>query len=429
MYRLFLLIIVAITVNLSVLAQGNIGSPYTRYGIGDINSNPIIRNSGMGGLAYTTPYKNGINTINPAGIARIDTLTFIFDIGFSGGLRQYQISEPPLTNSRQDAQLLYLNFGFSILKKWKMAVGVSPFSNVGYDITANDTTLNANRNYEMSGNGGLSKVFWSNAYSPVENLSLGMNLTYLFGNIGHYNSIVFKEPKEGFLDLIEESNTNISDFNIELGIQYDLKLNSKNKLTIGALYSHNSNLNSSQDLRIYNKFKNTTIQDSAAIMLKERYDYKGKVSLPMTIGLGLGYTFDNKLYVGVDYTLKNWKGAQFYERVDDLKNGTLVAVGIEYTPAGYRGNPNTFWHAVSYRFGTHFDQNYFKILGNQTPINDFGMSFGLGLPMRRSRTCFDVSLKLGQRGTFDNNLIKEKYLIVGIGFNLNDIWFVKRKFD
>ncbi|PLX06787.1 MAG: hypothetical protein C0596_13870 [Marinilabiliales bacterium] len=65
----------------------------------------------------------------------------------------------------------------------------------------------------------------------------------------------------------------------------------------------------------------------------------------------------------------------------------------------------------------------------ETAINDFGISFGLGLPMKRSRTSFNLSMELGQRGSLENNLIKENYAIIGISFNLAETWFVKRRID
>jgi hypothetical protein len=49
--------------------------------------------------------------------------------------------------------------------------------------------------------------------------------------------------------------------------------------------------------------------------------------------------------------------------------------------------------------------------------------------MKRSKTSFNLSLQLGQRGSLENNLIKENYAIFGLSFNLAEMWFVKSKFD
>ena len=57
------------------------------------------------------------------------------------------------------------------------------------------------------------------------------------------------------------------------------------------------------------------------------------------------------------------------------------------------------------------------------------MSFGLGLPLRKTKSEINLSVEVGERGTTNNNLIKEQFLRFQIGLSLSDIWFVKRKYD
>ena len=127
--------------------------------------------------------------------------------------------------------------------------------------------------------------------------------------------------------------------------------------------------------------------------------------------------------------MQNWSNATFFGQMDNLSNSTLMSLGFEYLPGGSRGSVFKYWDGVAFRGGLHYNQNYFKLSTGETPINDFGISFGLGLPMKRSKTSFNVSLQVGQRGTLENSLIKENYAIVGISFNLSEMWFVKSKFD
>jgi hypothetical protein len=35
-----------------------------------------------------------------------------------------------------------------------------------------------------------------------------------------------------------------------------------------------------------------------------------------------------------------------------------------------------------------------------------------------------VGLELGQRGTLKNNLVRERYFLFTLSFNLHDIWFI-----
>jgi len=57
------------------------------------------------------------------------------------------------------------------------------------------------------------------------------------------------------------------------------------------------------------------------------------------------------------------------------------------------------------------------------------VSFGFGIPVKKSRTKYDVSFTLGQRGTTDNSLLKEQFVKFGLSVSYDGIWFVKRKYD
>jgi hypothetical protein len=62
-------------------------------------------------------------------------------------------------------------------------------------------------------------------------------------------------------------------------------------------------------------------------------------------------------------------------------------------------------------------------------LSDSGISFGLGLPFKGDKTSFNMACNIGQRGTLDNNLIREKYLFLSFSVTLHDFWFYKRKFE
>jgi hypothetical protein len=62
-------------------------------------------------------------------------------------------------------------------------------------------------------------------------------------------------------------------------------------------------------------------------------------------------------------------------------------------------------------------------------LKDFGITFGMGLPLKRSKTSFNLAFEWGQRGTTDNSLIKENYMRLTMNLTLHEYWFMKRKFD
>lgn len=427
MYKPLLTAVIILSVSTAILAQGRVGSPYTRYGIGDINNSTLIRNNSMGGLSYTLPYHNSINFINPAGTSGIDSLTFIFDFGLNGGIRSYSITNPASSQIKSDYQLSHILFGFAITKWWKSSMGIMPFSNVGYSIKARDVEFGVPKDYLYAGTGGLNKVMWNNSFVPFKNLSVGINGSFLFGKIYQSNALDFDDDSGAYLNVIEQNIIKINDFTFDVGFNYTININNKNAIYVAGVYGYNSNLNSERNTLVYN-----TLSTGSSAVVDTIYQSEkeaGTIGLPQKTGFGLGYSYSDKFYFGVDYSIQNWKNAEFFGIIDTLSNGSFLSFGTEYNPAGRFGSPFKYWQGVSYRAGFHLNETFFKLSNGETPISDFGISFGLGLPMKRSKTSFNLSVQLGQRGSLENNMIKENYAIFGLSFNLAEMWFVKSKFD
>jgi hypothetical protein len=82
---------------------------------------------------------------------------------------------------------------------------------------------------------------------------------------------------------------------------------------------------------------------------------------------------------------------------------------------------------VTYRLGAYYDQTYIKINGNQ--VNAAGITFGMSLPIFRWYNAVTWSVDLGQRGSLDNGMVRERYAQFNLNFNLHDMWFIKKKYN
>ncbi len=98
---------------------------------------------------------------------------------------------------------------------------------------------------------------------------------------------------------------------------------------------------------------------------------------------------------------------------------------------------SSYWDRVTYRGGLRFEKIGLAVDGsgtgaNFTSIDDFGMSFGLGLPLKQLSTV-NLGFEYGKRGTTSNNLIEENYFNVRLSLSLTASgaqgWFRKRKID
>jgi len=82
---------------------------------------------------------------------------------------------------------------------------------------------------------------------------------------------------------------------------------------------------------------------------------------------------------------------------------------------------------VVYRAGVRFEGTGLNI--NDQAINEFGISFGVGLPMGNTFSNANIGVEFGKRGTTSENLIQENFINFQLSFSFNDRWFQKRRFN
>ncbi len=159
--------------------------------------------------------------------------------------------------------------------------------------------------------------------------------------------------------------------------------------------------------------------------------------MPNSYGIGVSLTIYEKLTWNTDIRYQEWSKVKFFNENQQLRNTWFMGSGIEYIPDPYKFY--NYWEMVNYRFGGYYHQTYLTI--NQTAINEYGINFGIGLPITRTNKgestmirrklppMINLAFSYGSRGSLNNNMIKEHFYQFSIALNLYDIWFVKRKFN
>jgi hypothetical protein len=172
--------------------------------------------------------------------------------------------------------------------------------------------------------------------------------------------------------------------------------------------------------------------------LKEQFGAKATIKLPGHINFGVIAGKNNRWKAGFDFKYQFWSKYQGYESgaVSKLSNSFRVGLGGEYFPLG-KGKSN-FFKTLKYRAGFYYTRTNITI-GNQS-INEFGTSFGIGIPLiirvgnneglmeKYLVHPFNIGIEAGSRGTVRDNLIQETFIRLKFGVSLNDRWFVKRKY-
>lgn len=413
-------------INCTLLSFGQTGasSPYSNFGIGDLVPVANSRTNAMGGVGYALRSPLSINPANPASYTAFDSLSFVFEGGFYGNFSTLSTSatEEPASN----AGLSHLYLGFPVTKWYRASFGIMPYSSVGYrihDIQPDPVMGRALRVYE--GDGGLNQYFMGNGFKLGKNFSLGVNIIYMAGKLERTRLLNFPDSIYT-LNTRVTNTTSVGDLNFSAGIQYHPILKNGDRFTAGLVYGHAKELNAtSEDLveTLFGGIDNGSEYSTDTVSYNENME--GKIKLPMTVGFGLGYEKPEKFTVSAEGSYSNWSDYTFYGRSDSLRNSFRMATGLEFIPDNR--SISGYWKKVRYRVGFRYAQTYLKL--RETGIDEYAVSFGLGLPLRRLATTIHLGGEFGSRGTTDQNLIRDSFFRFSLGISISERWFVVPKYD
>jgi long-subunit fatty acid transport protein len=406
----------------TVFSQNRTNSPYSLYGVGLVNNIFDAKSAGMGGIAFGMREDANVNFSNPASYTALSPKSFTFNAGMYASTGS--LASVTGTDKVSNATMNYLMFGFQVTKGWNTSMGLVPYSNseFNYGALIEDDVLGQQAQTSV-GSGGINKFFWGNAFQLTKNLSVGVNAGFLFGSIN-------KESQRIFIDTTTFLNTSVvkdiivKDFEFSFGVQYQKQLKNELMLTVGAVFSPKVNIKAERDYLV-RSFSQTAIgvdfyQDT--IIMEN--DTKGNLVLPTKFGAGLMLEKPGKWRAGLDIEMENWSEYREYGVADSLNNSFRIALGGEYIPD--RNNVYSYFKRMAYRAGMYYEKSNLTLRNNQ--INEYGISFGVGLPMKRSKSGFNLAVEIGQRGTTSANLIKEKYIRFRLGISLHQRWFEQRKY-
>lgn len=414
--------IVLILCGLSGFAQNNnTTSPYSRYGIGDLHHYGYGRTAAMGGASLGSRHSVQINSANPAAYDSNDSLSFIFDFGIDGTYSKYKSNLG--TMNANDVNFRYFSLSWPVTKWLGMGTGIQPFSDMGYEVGYNSVEPGiGNVYYSYQGEGTTSKAFYGTSINPVKGLSLGANLNYIFGRINKNTTVGFDNTDLFYITKTE--GTRLRDFTLTYGLQYDLELKKDQFLTLGVTFEKQAEITVLH--RLF-ELKSITIGSSSLTdTLQFVPEGKDKIKLPTTFGIGLSYNKINKLEINADYYYAGWSKSTFMGQPDELiTNQSRISAGFEYIPQAM--SIRSYLQRVRYRAGIHHENSYLML--NNKQIKEFGISFGAGFPLPKSKSTGNFAVEFGKKGTVKDNLVRENYMKLSLYLNFYDYWFVKRKFD
>lgn len=374
----------------------------------------------MGGLSIFSDSIH-VNLQNPAGYGRLRLTTYT--VGASN--TSVELESETESGSTNNTSLDYLAIGIPA-KKFGFGLGLIPYSAVGYNILDRNEEEGTAARY--SGKGGLNKVFLSTGYSFNENISIGAEVNYNFGNIQNKNIFVRQGLQFGSREI---NRSDLSGFSFKVGLDYERMLNENLQLNFGAHYTPQSDLSSENRRELATiLFSPTGVEFAADKRDIEVEDTELTLPSSYTVGAGIGKP--RKWFLGLEHT--NTAESDFSNRSFTLEGANYEAASKYKVGGFYIPNYNSLTSYLSrivYRGGFRMEETGLVLQGE--PIEEFGMSFGVGLPVGNRTNDFfsnvNIGFEYGQRGTTNSGLIKENFFNAMISLSLNDRWFVQRKFE
>ncbi len=402
----------------SSVAQTSTFSPYSLYGIGLETFRGDIASRSFGSLS-TYSNVSAPNYLNPASYSDVKLTSL--GVGLSYTTANIKAEEGTGSGSATTFDYLALTIPAG---KFGIGFGFKPYRSVGYNF---ETIIEGDENdgvNSFEGSGNVNRIYLATGGKIVKGFKLGLELQYNFGRL---EEEVLLELEELTFPARLINQSDIAGFSYTLSGIYDYKFKEDLNFRSTIIYSASGNIDSDNSRELSSV--QLSSDDFALTVDENDIDSEDRsFELPSTLTLGVSLSKARKWYLGTEVLIQN---------NNDYQDRFMDREGVNYVDAfGFKAGGfyipkfnslTSYLSKVTYRAGFRFQELGLEI--NGTDINEFGISFGLGLPLPRQLSTLDIGFEVGSRGETTDVLVKENFFTVSLGLSLGQKWFKKRKFD
>ena len=431
--RVFLLSVFLIISVCASAQSGTYGaySPYSIYGIGEISKQGTAYNKSMGGVGIAARNKRYINYLNPAAVTARDSLSFMADFGLSE--KNTVFSQNDVRSAKNTFNIYDFVMSFPIYRSSAFMVGITPFSDVGYDFSSIETKPEiigntGNITYDSYGTGSIYQIFAGAGATFWDRFSVGAELLFLFGNIDKVTNMNYSD--DSYRSLNSGNDLTIRGVTGKFGVQYEQKLGGNVSMIVGATYRMGTKM------RGYSTDYRYAVQSSVTDTLRYNQDTLNTAGLRFgdEIGIGISIKGGEKWSAEFNYLRSDWRksGMDNAPGFSTVGGSVFSSSFSQSFRAGFEIVPNRndiryYLKRCAYRAGVYYDQSYYRLDGRD--VNTIGLTLGVTLPVFRWYNGISLGVDLGQRASKKNDMIRERYAMFVVGFNIHDIWFQKPRYN
>ncbi len=415
-----LLMAAATSIPLILRAQSG-NSPYSLSGLGELAPRTSMYSLAMGGVGVSNSTPTALNLTNPALLSRNSVMSFEASYFSEAKI----VANTELSRRYSYGNIDYLAFAFPIIPtRVTLATGMMPYSKVNYRLIATNKLPFAPTfaEYLFEGSGGISQAFLSMGTSFFKRLHLGATANYNFGFVQtEIFSLLIDNHFTGGYIVGSFDRINVSALTYKLGSAYRQPVGKDKTINIGYTTDLEANMNATrlQSIQRKNVAGEIISTDTTFNGSIERIFMPHKQSFGISFEKAYAYTF------AIDYAFQPWSAYRGINQ-ENLADSWRLSIGAEIIPN--INSLTSYFARVAYRGGGYYALTPTVLNGQQ--IREFGINFGLALPVSRTFSAASFAATLGQRGTTENNLLRETFFRLSLGLTVNDpYWFQKRKIN
>ena len=410
----------ALIFSVGMAAQKQQDTPYSFFGVGTLFQAKTIEESMMGGIGTAISDPVHLNFSNPASLSGLRFTNFSVGVVNS----QTTISDAEVQQKTSVFSIPYVALGIPLGNKAGFTTGFRAKTAVGYALTDGDIASDEGL-YTYEGNGGSNSLFFSMGVRVFKGLSVGIEGAYVFGDL---ENTITHQQNEILYDTREKTTAVLRGFDTKLGLHYQGKVSKKQVYNLGMTFLKSKELKVTETSSFYSGFFSAdfeSVKNTLAPVTKE-----GSINNPLNTTLAIGYGELTKWYASIEYSFNDavtYNGSTLQNNVRQLKfdNYQRISLGGYFIPK--YNSLSSYFSRVVYRAGIKYENSGMYLDG--TEITDFGMSFGIGLPMGKGLSDLNIGVEYGIKGEVTDTLVEEKYINLKLSLSLGDKWFRKRKID
>lgn len=426
-------------------------NPYSQSGLGDEGGFGDAVFVGVGGIKSVMVDSTIVNFYNPSSYSFLAKGQPLVSLNVAG--RISKISEGDQSQTGSVGNLSHIALAFPVTKNFGFAVGLTPFSRKGYNLSTTQAVGSDSVTYMYRGVGTTQRVFSGVSYKLINSkktqFAVGGNLAYIFGSVSNERYSAFKGVTTAGLD---ENVFRMNSLYYDLGLTYKYSLDSlgRSNIVFGATYVPAQSLNATTDYALYSTGTDPFNRGAIIDTVTYNVGQKGSISYPSTLTFGGAYYYSPSNYDGhlkmiyqlgimSEYSHTTW--STYKENFSahsspEYKDGMRFSLGVTYRPSiimNTKASGGTFFNRLQYKTGFYTQSMPLQTSGGQ--LRESAVSLGVSIPIAavRNNSNVNISVAGGSRSNGSAVGLSEKFLTISFGVILspskNDQWFRRYKLD